>query len=76
LCPVYDNKCAVVGNAPRDEAEAKNKALSNPQYPSNPVSKKLLACGASPGFATQSGEALLVALVIAGAAITRKRRRG
>jgi hypothetical protein len=79
LCPVYDDNCSVVGNAPRPEAEAKNKALSNPHFSGSGLGggngKKLFSCAASREATSWSPHALIAALAIAGASIVRRNRR-
>jgi hypothetical protein len=80
-CPVYDDKCTIIGNAPRPEAEKKNKALSDPHFagapsaPGDASGKKLLSCGATPRSTSSSEGSLLVAAAIAAAAIARRKGR-
>jgi hypothetical protein len=78
-CPVYDERCATVASAPRDEATRKNKALSNPHFENDSFGgggeggKKWYACAASPAPRSSDPAAVLGVLLALGAAIARRR---
>jgi Uncharacterized protein conserved in bacteria (DUF2330) len=82
-CPVYDDQCKMIGNLPRDEANAKNAALP-PYTPYTGTGgegggKKWCAASA-PSRSDPQGEAVIVVAVLGGAfarrAARRRRRRG
>jgi MYXO-CTERM domain-containing protein len=75
MCAVYDDKCSIIGNAPRPEAEAKNKALVSPHLANGVSEKKRFGCGASSGSPPLSASAALISLAFAGVAFARRRRR-
>jgi hypothetical protein len=78
-CPVYDESCATVASAPREEATRKNKALSSPHFDNDRFGgggdggKKWYACAASPTARSSDPGGVLVVLAALGAAILRRR---
>ena len=80
-CDVYDEDCAIVGRAPRENAAAKNKALKDPEFPSvrrgAPVrdsTKRWFSCAAAPTVEGSPG-ALVAVWAIAAWVARRTRRR-